>query len=91
MTGIEPLGAHSERPSSRRAAEYANECASLHMPPWGQCALRRDLALLRQLDHVHGRRVSPFLARPAFSAASSAQNALTNNTREQLFISPTEH
>jgi hypothetical protein len=28
--------------------------------------LRRDLALLRQLDHMHRRRVSPLLARPAF-------------------------
>jgi hypothetical protein len=26
----------------------------------------RDLPLLRELDHVHGRRVSPFLARSAF-------------------------
>jgi hypothetical protein len=28
--------------------------------------VRRDLALLRQLDHVHGWRISAFLARPAF-------------------------
>jgi hypothetical protein len=28
--------------------------------------VRRDLALLRQLHHVNGRRVSPFPARPAF-------------------------
>jgi hypothetical protein len=29
--------------------------------------VRRDLALLRQLDQVHGWRISAFLARPAFS------------------------
>src|ERR1700694_3016233 len=28
--------------------------------------VRRDLQVHRQLDHVHGRRVSPFLARAAF-------------------------
>jgi hypothetical protein len=28
--------------------------------------VRRDLTLLRQLEHVNRRRVSPFLARPAF-------------------------
>jgi hypothetical protein len=33
----------------------------------------RDLPLLRQLDHVHGRQLSPFLHDRHFNAASSFQ------------------